>query len=227
MLPAEDGEGVEPTLEALERQTHSPDEVVVVRHAAGFEDAIRGALRGGTEWIWLLDGSVAPAPEALERLLDAPGAVDALPAPVLLASKVLSPDGSLDPGSVPVPYVSDPDLVVAVFDRRLLPIRLARRGSLLVNRSGFERDGLPRTGSVFFGDDLVWTARLLKPEPGLLVPASIAVRRPASHRAAERRRRASVGAGLRLLLSDGLGAVEKPWFAGRLAEELIAVLRPG
>ena len=59
-----------------------------------------------------------------------------------------------------MPHVFDPDLVVAVFAGRLLPVRLARRGSLLVNRRGFERCGLPRT--VFFGDDLVWTARLLK-----------------------------------------------------------------
>lgn len=226
VFPAEDGEGVEPTLEALERQTVQPDEVVEIRHAAGFEDAIYGALGGGTEWLWLLDGSVAPQPEALELLLGALGAVDALPAPVLLASKVVTPDGALDPRALPVPHVFDPDLVVAVFDRRLLPVRLARRGSLLVNRRGFERCSLPRTGSVFFGDDLVWAARLLKPEPGLLVPTSVAVRRPMSDRAAERWRRASVAAGLRLLLSDGLNPGEKPWFAGRLAEELLAVLRP-
>ncbi len=198
---------------------------MAVRHAAGFEEAVHGALRADTEWLWLLDGSVVPEPEALEHLIGAVGALDALPAPVLLASKVLTPDGSLDPRSLPVPQVFDPDLVVAVFDRRLVPVRLARRGSLLVNRRGFEAFRLPRTGSVFFGDDLVWTARLLRSEPGLLVPRSVAVRRPASGRAAARDRRASVTDGLRLLLSDGLTLGEKPWFAGRLAEELAAALR--
>ena len=225
MLPAEDGEGTQATREALGQQTRPPDEAVLVRHAAGFEYAIHRALEDETEWLWLLDGSVVPEPAALESMLGAVGAVEALPDPVLLASKVVTLDGLLDERSLPVPHVFDPDLVVAVFDRRLLPVRLARRGSLLVNRRGFARNGLPRTGSVFFGDDLVWTARLLKREPGLLVPASVAVRRPTSDRAAGRSRRASVSAGLRLLLSDGLNPGEKPWFAGRLGEELLAVLR--
>jgi len=78
VFPATYGQGVEPTLEPLERQNLPPDEVVVIRHAAGYEDAIYRALESQTEWLWLLDGSVVPRPEALERLLGALGAVDAL-----------------------------------------------------------------------------------------------------------------------------------------------------
>lgn len=227
VIPAGFGHEPSETVAALERQTCSPEETVVSRHAAGFQDAVRGALDRETEWLWLLDGSVVPEPRALESLLEAVGRVDLLPAPLLLASKVVLADGSLDPYSLPVPHIAQPDLDFCAFDRRLVAVRVVRRGSVLVHRRGFERCGLPNLGFVFFGDDLVWTARLLQPEPGLLVPASVVTRRRASRQAEWRRRRASVGCGLRLLLSDGLGLDEKPWFAGRLVEEVLSLPRRG
>ena len=225
VVPAGLDEGPSETLAALDRQTRPPDEVVVARHAAGFQDAVRAALDRDMEWIWLLDGSVVPEPGALEGLLGSIGQLDLLPEPVLLASKVVSADGSPDPLSLPVPDVADPDLDYSAFDKRVLAVRVVRRGSLLVHRRGIERCGLPKLGFVFFGDDLVWTARLLKPEPGLLVPGSVVVRHAASKREQASQRRASVGSGLRLLLSDGLELDEKPWFGGRLAEELLALVR--
>jgi len=221
VLPAQDGKPVHDSVNALERQTRRPDEVVEIRHVAGFQHAVRRALDAHATWLWLLDGDVAAEPEALERLLDALGRVDSLPSPVMLSSKVVTPQGAPDPRSLPVPQAFDSDRVVAAVDRRLLPVRIARRGSLLVHRDGFEKWGLPSAGSVFFGDDLVWTARLLRAEPGLYVPDSVAVRRPATERSAARWRRASVSSELRLLLSDGLDWREKPWFAGRLAERVL------
>ena len=214
------------TLAALERQARQPDEVVFAPHVAGFQDAVANALERDVEWVWLLDGSVVPEPRALEALLGAVGRVELLPKPVLLTSKVVAPSGEPDPQSLPVPHIADPDLIFSAFDRRALAIRVARRGSLLVHRSGFERCGLPNLGFVFFSDDLVWTARLLKPAPGLLVPDSVVVRRPASERMRSRQRRASILSGGRLFLSNGLKTDEKPWFGGRLAEELLALTRP-
>jgi hypothetical protein len=225
VLPPEGGGSVEPTVTALDRQSRQPDECAVVQHAAGFEDALGGALHAGVEWLWLLDGSVVPEPHALESLLGALDRVDLIAAPVILASKVVMPDGALDPRSLPVPHVHEPDRVVAAFEQRLLAVRLVRRGSVLVHRRGIEREGLPRTGSVFFGDDLVWTGRLLRDEPGLLVPASVVVRRPPSERSVKRGKRTSVAAGLRLLTSDALAPGEKPWFGGRLGEEMLGMLR--
>jgi hypothetical protein len=224
LLPDGAEEPPDELLESVGRQTRAPDEVFAIRHVAGFQDAIYNGLDGGTEWFWLLDSSVTPEPAALESLLGALERVDLLPAPLLLASKVVTPEGSLDPFSLPVPQVFDPDVVVAVFDERLLPVRLARRGSLLVNRRALEKLGLPRVGSIFFGEDLVWSARVLKDKPGLFVPASVAVRRPMSDRAAAKRRRTSVAETVRLLLSDGLRPGEKTWFGGRLGEELLALM---
>ena len=225
MLPDGANEPSRESLAAVDEQTRPPGEVVAVRHVAGFQDAVYNGLEAGTEWFWLLDGSVTPQPAALEGLLAALGRVELLPEPLLLMSKVVTPEGSLDPFSLPIPQVLDPDVVVAVFDERLLPVRVARRGSLLVNRRGLERIGLPRLSSIFFGEDLVWSARLLKEQPGVFAPASVAVRQPMSDRAAAKRRRASVAEGVRLLLSDGLHPGEKPWFGGRLAEDLLALMR--
>jgi hypothetical protein len=227
VFPARDGKPVHDTVHALERQTRRPDEVVAIRHVAGFQHAVRRALDAGTAWLWLVDGDAVAEPDALERLLEALGLVDSLPRPVMLSSKVVTPQGVPDPGSLPVPQVFDSDRVVAAFDRRLLPVRIARRGSLLVHREGFEQWGLPRAGSVFFGDDLVWTARLLRPEPGLYVPGSVVAPLPATERSAARWRRASVSDELRLLLSDGLDWREKPWFAGRLAEQVLELRSSG
>lgn len=219
MFPVRDGGDEQETLDALERQAQPPAEVIAVAHVAGFHDAVQSGLDAGIEWFWLVDGSAVPDSQALAELLDAVGRVEGLPTPPLVVSKIVMPDGSLDPLSIPVPDL-DPDLVVAAFAERLVPIRLARRGSLLVHRAGLERWGLPRYGFVFFGDDLVWTARLLRDEPGLLAPASVVVRRPRSQRAELRQRRESAAAMLRLLLSDGLKLEEKAWYGGRLVEEL-------
>jgi hypothetical protein len=181
----------------------------------------QGLPDGDWEWLWLLDDSVSPQPRALESLLDALQRVDRLPAPVLLASKVVTPDGSLDPASLPIPQVLDSDLAVTAFELRLLSLRVARRGSLLVHRRGLERWGLPdeRPG------DIEWTARLLKHEPGLLVPDSVAVRRPAAGGTNRQRARAEAAGLLRLVLGDALEPREKPWFAYRLAERAAAALR--
>ena len=225
VVPAGVGGAPSETLAALELQTRKPDEVAMAPHVAGFQGAIRGALDRGIDWVWLLDGTVVPEPRALEALLEAIGRVDLLPNPVLLTSKVIAADGSPDSRSLPVPHIADPDLDFSAFDSRVLAVRVVRRGSLLVHRRGIERCGLPNLGFVFFGDDLVWTARLLRPEPGLLVPSSVVVRRPPSERADARRRRASVLSGARLLLSDGLELAEKPWFGGRLVEELLTLVR--
>jgi hypothetical protein len=183
--------------EAIGRQTRPPDELVTAAD-----------LGRQVDWLWLVDGSTAPEPTALERLLEALELLGSLTPPVLLASKVVTPDGSPDPGSLPIPQILDSDLAVAACERHLLSIRVARRGSLLVHRRGLPHAGPERA--------LEWTARLLRDAPGFLVPQSVAVRSPV--------RRSDVGALLRLVLSDALAPREKPWFAGRLAETALAAL---
>ena len=165
------------------------------------------------DWVWLRDKSVEPAPDALDQLLAALDRLGPLPKPVLLASKVVGPDGLPDPGSLPLTRVVDIELGAAAFERRLMPVRTVRQGSLLVERSALAGAGDPGD------DDLAWSARLLKHDLGLLVPASVVVRpepQPPHPDLAGR---------LRLLASDALTGGEKPRFALRLAEDAVAARR--
>ena len=186
------------TLEALEQQTRPPDEVAV-------DDFGERA-----EWLWLLDGSVVPQPRALECLLaelEPPGG--GLRPPVLLTSRVVRPDGSLHPSSTPVPKGTDPDLAVAAVQRRTISVRVARSGSLLVRGDTLG----PRPAD---GDYSRWSARLLKSEPGLLVPRSVVVRHDDARIPRELAGRVA------LLRGDALARAEKPWFAFRLIEDAVS-----
>ncbi|MGI8749102.1 MAG: hypothetical protein ACR2J6_00865 [Thermoleophilaceae bacterium] len=198
---------------ALEGQTRPPDAIEIGLEAASHAD-----------WVWLLDSGAVPEPTALERLEEATVAPESMPSPALLASKVLGPDGSLDPLSLPVAQVRDPDFAVAAFEHRLLSLRVARRGSMLVHRDGVNMVASRWPTLSPFDHDLEWTARLLKQKPGLLVPASVVVRRPGSQTRA-RRARGETASRLRLLLGDAIELRDKPWFAFRFAEEALAGIR--
>jgi rhamnopyranosyl-N-acetylglucosaminyl-diphospho-decaprenol beta-1,3/1,4-galactofuranosyltransferase len=62
--------------------------------AGGFSEAVRRGRELDCEWLWLMDDDAEPAPDSLERLLDAPEAAD--PKVVALAPKVEYASGSLD-----------------------------------------------------------------------------------------------------------------------------------
>ena len=197
-------------LGALERQTRPPDAV---------ESTVAGPA-SAAEWTWFLDAGTIPEPTALERLLEAGAPATGLHTPALLASKVVLPDGSLDPRSLPVAQVRDPDFAIAAFEHRMLALRVARRGSVLVHREAIKMVASRWPRLSFFEDDMEWTARLLKQRSGLLVPASVVVRRgPQTSAGAE------VGRRLRLLVGDAIELGDKPWFAFRFAEEILADAR--
>jgi GT2 family glycosyltransferase len=197
---------------AVAAQTRSPQELVA---GADLRAALEAGLERGARWLWLLDDSALPEPPALEALLDALGRLGPLPPPSLLASRVITAAGGLDRGSLPVPEVRDPDDTLAAFKQRLLAVRLVRGGSLLLKREALERHRLPRPGCRRVRDDLAWSARLLRHEPGLLVPDSVATARAGGEDDREEVRRLR-----RLLLSDGLAGREKLFFAVRLVEAL-------
>ena len=198
------GDGV---LEAVEAQSREVDELVLDPSAA---------LHSQATWLWLVEGRVVPDRDALAGLLEMLERWEGLLSPALLASKVVDRHGAPDRASLPVPrVVDDQDLTVAAFERNAFPVRIARAGSLLVHGRATEAVGLPPQGQ-----DLLWTARLLKDRLGLFVPTSLAVR-------------AGGGDGLelmpwlKLLLSGALRAGEKPLFAFRLAEAVLERLRRG
>lgn len=158
------------TLGALERQTLAPERILVLASDTGVSDAIETAAESDPAWVWLLDAGVVADPAALEQLVSA--ARGAQPTPVLVASRVLAPDGTLDPASTPVPEVHRRDRVLSALEQHTVPLRLARRGSLLVRH-----DALRASGALdSFDRDREWTLRLLSAQPGILAPASVAVR---------------------------------------------------
>lgn len=210
-------QGGRPASGGLGGQTRPPEEVLVVG-----PDGVRAALDADADWLWLLDGSVAPREDALARLLETLDSFEDLPSPDLLVSKIVRSDGSLDPGSLPVAQVRDPDLAVAAFERHLLSLRVARRGSLLVRTSAVVAIAARWPHLDPFMDDLEWTARLLKSRTGLLVPGSSATR---LSRSTTRRAVRELPRRTRLLLGDSLELGDKPWFAFRFAEEALADLR--
>lgn len=214
------GQGAGVTAEALSRQTRAPDRIVEAGSGEPLRDVLARDARDAREWtwLWLLEAGVTPQPPALEELLTSLERTEGLPPPCLLAGRVVAADGSLHADSLPVVEVLEADLAVAAVDRRLLALRAARRGSLLVHRRALAR-GLPRLHSGF--DYLDWTAALLKDDLGLLVPTSVVVR-PGAGRASTPIEPASR---LRFVWGDALEPRERPWFAFHVAGEAVAALR--
>lgn len=177
----------------------------------GFGEALRVASESGSSWVWVLASGVIPELAALERLLEELERKHSRPTPVLLASKVLTVDGKLHPASTPVPETFRPARVLAALDQRLVALRAARNGSLLVHRRSLEQIGVTTTRAVV-ARELEWTARLLKDAPGMLVPTSTAVRGDG-----ERQRRPPLLSAARLIVR--LDRRERLWFAYYLASQ--------
>jgi hypothetical protein len=215
VYPAGAHTATDATLAAVERQTRAPDELLVGPDPAALPGLARDAIARGSDWLWLLDCTALPEPDGLLSLLAPLDDLGDLPEPALLASKLVGTDGAPDSHSLPLPASSDPDLVVAACERRLLALRVAQPGSLLVHRRAIEGWGVPPAGGA-----ALWTARLLTDQPGLLVPASVAVREPNADGA-----RAEISGLWRLLAGNALERGEKPWLAFRLLERTLEALR--
>jgi len=182
-------------LEAVRAQSRPVDETIVAGEAAKMPAGVRvvevaasagmagaaraglqAALAGAADWLWLLDGSAVPGLDALEHLLAVLDDLGDLPAPALLAGTVVAADGEPHPAALPLNRLTRKEVAIEACRRHLVAIRAARHGSLLVSRAALQADGLPRADYVTGGDDLEWTARLLRDADGYLVPASTALR---------------------------------------------------
>ena len=192
-------------LAAVLGQTRAPDEVVVVDNASsdgtaeflagqpvnvvrlerndgsagGFHAGLAEALNGAADRFWLLDDDTIPEPGALEALLAAPPAA-------LLCSRVTWTDGTPHPMNAPWPRWTRPASALAAIEQGLLEVRAATYVSVLVDRAAVERRGLPRVPYFIWGDDVEFTARLLREETGFFVPASVVVHKTATPYAASR-----------------------------------------
>lgn len=181
--------------------------------AGGFHEGMAWALELGFEWLWVMDDDTIPRPDCLQQLREADITGAGLAPPVLLSSKVLWTDGSLHPMNMQGYDFSDPDAFVASVEAGFPRVRFATFPSLLVHRGAVERHGPPRKAFFLWSDDIDFTGRILRHEPGYVVPASIAVHETATaHSPWEGGPRFyfAVRNGLRLLLrSDALRTKEK------------------
>jgi len=116
---------------------------------------------GAASWRFVVAEDVEPAPDCLDALQAARALV---PEAVLIAAKVVLPDGSLDPASEPIPRILDKEEAIAAARHRLLAIRAARPGAMLVRGEVEE----PDLGS---------TAAMLADGRGYLAPLAVATRR--------------------------------------------------
>ena len=185
----------EQCLTALARQSRPPDEALVVCSSGArvspagsvrtilvestedrFDAALRAGLTTSCDWLWMLDAEVLPAPRALAQFLSAVPGAGSLPPPVLLAGKVLQPDGKLDLSRAPWPRHSHKHEGLLAVAAGLISIRAARWGSLLVSAHALHRSHAHGERAAAASDgDIRWTARLLRSDFGYLVPGSEAV----------------------------------------------------
>ncbi|MDQ3723760.1 MAG: hypothetical protein M3376_12040 [Actinomycetota bacterium] len=203
----------------LAEQRRHPDRVELVR-ADAIDRACARAVGTGATWIWLLDSAVAPSPGALEALLAALADARALGDPILLSSMVVTPGGELDAVAAPWPRLFWRENAILGAEHRLVALRAAPYGSLLVHRRAFDLHGPPRADFAGAGDDLEWTGRLLRETPAYLVPGSVAVRERSSAADAAALMRARV----RILRGDGWAGTDRLWFAFLLLSDLASQL---
>ena len=212
----------------LDGQRRAPERVERVAEDGIGAAVVRAAATGAT-WLWLLDGSVEPAANALEELLAPLTRAPALGDPILLSSMIVTQDGELDTRAPPWPRLFWRENAIVGAEHRLPALRAASWGSLLVHRRALSLYGAPRVDFAGAGDDLEWTGRMLRETPGYLVPGSVAVRnRPLSTRGV-----AYTRSRVRILVGDGWHGTDRVWFAfvlvrdvtGRLAARPSAALR--
>jgi len=184
---------------------------------------MRRGHEGGWTWLWLMDDDTIPHADALERLLEAPAKLErAAKPPALLASKVVWTDGRIHPMNPPRLQTKDMDALVRGIERGVVPLRLSTFPSLLVRSAAVERFGLPRKEFFIWSDDIDFTGRVLRDEPGYFVPASVAVHK--TERAIEpweggERFYYAVRNGLWLVRGDALEPKERPFHVILMARQ--------
>lgn len=140
--------------------------------AGGFCHGMAWAHERGYEWLWLMDDDTFAQTDALEQLL---AGAERAPSgrPLLLASRVLWKDGSPHPMNLGLPRWRWPVELAEGVAHGLLLMRYVTFVSVAVHRQAIDRFGLPLPHFFIWGDDVEFTARILRDEPGFLVPESV------------------------------------------------------
>jgi GT2 family glycosyltransferase len=147
--------------------------------AGGFHEGMKWAYQQGFDWLWLMDDDTIPEPDALSQLLTKHDQFSQSYRPRLLASKVVWTDGALHPMNPPIVKVAAPESLLLAAQHATASIRCNTFVSLLLHRSLIERYGLPIADYFIWADDMEYTARILRYEFGVVVPASVVIHKTA------------------------------------------------
>jgi GT2 family glycosyltransferase len=139
--------------------------------AGGFNRGMAWAHARAYDWLWLMDDDTVAQPDTLPALLAGSARAPGRRA-LLLASQVLWKDGRLHPMNAPVPFLRRRARFAEGLARGLVSLRYATFVSVAVHREAIDRFGLPLAHFFLWGDDVEFTARVLRREPGYLVPES-------------------------------------------------------
>lgn len=196
--------------------------------AGGFHRGAKRAHADGYDWIWLLDDDTIASGDSLGTLLAgaarAPHGV-----PLMVVSQVRWKDERLHPMNLPVPRWRRRDDLAEAVAEGLLLVRYATFVSVAVRREAIDRYGLPLEHFFIWGDDVEFTARVLRDNPGYLVPESIVYHwTPSPHPAAtptSDRFYYHARNSLLILRGSSLAAVERFDYARYYVRTLIEYLR--
>lgn len=139
--------------------------------AGGFSQGMAWAHARDFDWLWLMDDDTLAEADTLRALLRGAARAPAGP-PLLVASSVLWKDGRVHPMNFGLPRWRRPAELADGVAHGLLLMRYATFVSVAVRREAIDRFGLPLEHYFIRGDDVEYTARVLKDEPGFLVPES-------------------------------------------------------
>lgn len=147
--------------------------------AGGYYLGIKRAVDQGFDWIWTLDDDSIAEPDALAQLFAARKRFPDVSRPNLLASRVLWTDGTLHPMNIQKPKLYNPEQQFLAASAACMSIRFTSFVSMLIHRDAITRHGLPITGYFLWNDDVEFSARILRHELGVLVPASVVIHKTA------------------------------------------------
>ncbi len=139
--------------------------------AGGFHRGMAWAYERGYDWLWLMDDDTLATADSLRTLLAGAARAPAGP-PLIVSSQVLWKDERLHPMNAPVGRWRSRRDVAEGVAHGLLALRYATFVSVAVRREAIERFGLPQARFFIWGDDVEFTARVLRDAPGYLVPES-------------------------------------------------------
>jgi GT2 family glycosyltransferase len=196
--------------------------------AGGFHAGMAAALERGFDWIWVMDDDTYAVPDTLQTLLAGAARATGRP-PMIVASQVRWKDESLHPMNEPSPRWRAPEAMAAGVADGLVALRNATFVSIAIRREALERYGLPLAHYFIWTDDVELTSRILRREPGYLVPESRVYHwTPTAHAAASAtgdRFFFHVRNSLLLLRGTSLAPADRLDYARYYVKSLLAFLR--